>query len=64
MTTNRVAIMVMDDLREVVESTGVVEVAVGRNDDNLFPNKFCVSQVAKKAEEELGKFWKQILVLK
>ena len=32
-----------------MKSTGVVEVAVGGDDDNNIPNKFCILQVSKEA---------------
>ena len=47
--TNILPIMMMDDLGEVVESTGVVKVAVGGDDDNVLSDKFCISQVAQQA---------------
>ena len=42
-------IVMMDDLREVVEPTRVVKVAVGGDDDNVLSDKFCISQVAQQA---------------
>ena len=47
--TNILPIMMMDDLGEVVESTRVVKVAVGGDDDNVLSDKFCISQVAQQA---------------
>ena len=32
-----------------MESTRVVKVAVSGDDDNVLPNKFCISQVAEQA---------------
>ena len=43
----------MNYLREVMKSTRVVEVAVGGDDDNNFPNKFCILQVSKEAVMEV-----------
>ena len=49
MTIIVMKIMMMEDLRKVVKSTRVVKVAVGGNDNNVFSNKLCVSEVAKQA---------------